>query len=125
MIENPLWVMASVRDRQLVGSHDTVGRGYLCLDPRRFGDFLTHDLWLDLDPGGRILVRVSMEGEKDDIMFYFGRAFRSLKRTEGEMARIFVNKVFFFIIVSLYNTNMLVRCRPLSGTAYLGQCSNL
>ncbi|CAE7224588.1 unnamed protein product [Rhizoctonia solani] len=93
VVENPLWVMASVRDRQLVGSHDTVGRGYLCLDPRRFGDFLTHDLWLDLDPAGRILVRVSMEGEKDDIMFYFGRAFRSLKRTEGEMARIFVNKI--------------------------------
>jgi hypothetical protein len=85
--------MASVRDRQLVGSHDTVGRGYICLDPRRFGDFLTHDLWLDLEPGGRILVRVSMEGEKDDVMFYFGRAFRSLKRTESEMARIFVNKV--------------------------------
>ncbi|KAG9095248.1 hypothetical protein FRC06_009982 [Ceratobasidium sp. 370] len=92
VVENPLWVMASVRDRQLVGSHDTVGRGYLCLDPRRFGDFLTHDLWLDLEPGGRILVRVSMEGEKDDVMFYFGRAFRSLKRTESEMAHIFVNK---------------------------------
>lgn len=114
VIENPLWVMASVRDRQLVGSHDTVGRGYLCLDPRRFGDFLTHDLWLDLEPGGRILVRVSMEGEKDDVMFYFGRAFRSLKRTENEMARIFVNKMSPTIRHSLSRATLrsLIKSKP-------------
>ena len=34
-----------------------------------------------------------MEGEKDDIQFYFGRAFRSLKRGEGDMVRIFIDKV--------------------------------
>ncbi|KAG8766230.1 hypothetical protein FRC12_007013 [Ceratobasidium sp. 428] len=114
VVENPLWVMASVRDRQLIGSHDTVGRGYLCLDPRRFGDFLTHDLWLDLEPGGRILVRVSMEGEKDDVMFYFGRAFRSLKRTEGEMARIFVNKMSPIIRHSLSRPTLrtLIKSKP-------------
>ncbi|KAF8756018.1 Munc13 (mammalian uncoordinated) homology domain [Rhizoctonia solani] len=114
VIENPLWVMASVRDRQLVGNHDTVGRGYLCLDPRRFGDFLTHDLWLDLEPAGRILVRVSMEGEKDDVMFYFGRAFRSLKRTEGEMARVFVNKVSPLIRNSLSRQTLksLIKSKP-------------
>ncbi len=85
--------MVSVRDRALVGKHDTVGRAYLCLDPRRFGDFLAHDLWMDLDTQGRVLVRVSMEGEKDDIQFYFGRAFRSLKRAEADMLRIFIDKV--------------------------------
>ncbi|KAJ7222284.1 hypothetical protein GGX14DRAFT_694515 [Mycena pura] len=72
-VDKPLWLMVSVRDRALVGKHDTVGRAYLCLDPRRFGDFLTHDLWMDLDSQGRVLVRISMEGEKDDIQFYFGR----------------------------------------------------
>ena len=86
--------MISVRDRALIGKHDTVGRAYLCLDPKRFGDFLTHDLWMDLDSQGRILLRVSMEGEKDDIQFHFGRAFRSLKRAEGDMVRIFIDKVF-------------------------------
>lgn len=87
--------MASVRDRALIGKHDTVGRAYICLDPRRFGDLMVHDLWLDLDSNGRILLRISMEGEKDDIQFYFGRAFRSLKRGEGEMVRIFIDKVRF------------------------------
>src|SRR5882762_1901436 len=48
-VDKPLWLMISIRDRALVGKHDTVGRAYLCLDPKRFGDFLTHDVWMDLD----------------------------------------------------------------------------
>ncbi|KAL1692603.1 hypothetical protein GGG16DRAFT_89763 [Schizophyllum commune] len=96
-VDKALWLMVSVRDRALVGKHDTIGRAYLCLDPRRFGDFLAHDLWMDLDSQGRILVRVSMEGEKDDIQFYFGRAFRSLKRAEADMLRIFIDKMSPFI----------------------------
>lgn len=92
-VDRPLWLMVSIRDRALVGKHDIVGRSYLCLDSRRFGDLLTHDLWMDLDSQGRVLLRVSMEGEKDEIGFYFGRAFRSLKRAESEMVRIFVDKV--------------------------------
>lgn len=89
--------MVSIRDRALVGKHDIVGRSYICLDPRRFGDLLTHDTWMDLDSQGRILLRVSMEGEKDEIGFYFGRAFRSLKRAESEMVKIFVDKVGFVV----------------------------
>lgn len=85
--------MVSVRDRALIGKHDTVGRAYICLDSRRYGDFLTHDQWMDLDTQGRILLRVSMEGEKDDPQFYFGRAFRSLKRAEADMVRVFIDKV--------------------------------
>ncbi|KAF8269635.1 hypothetical protein EI94DRAFT_1771193 [Lactarius quietus] len=85
-VEKPLWLMVSVRDRALVGKHDTVGREYICLDPKRFGDFLVHDF---------------MEGEKDDMQFYFGRAFRSLKRSEGDMVRIFIDKMSPFIRQSL------------------------
>lgn len=96
-VEKPLWLMVSVRDRALVGKHDTVGRAYLCLDPRRFSDFLAHDMWMDLDTQGRVLVRISMEGEKDDIQFYFGRAFRSLKRAEADMLRIFIDKMSPFV----------------------------
>ncbi len=93
--------MASVRDRALIGKHDTIGRAYLCLDPKRYGDFLTHDLRLDLDPQGQAHIRVSMEGEKDDAQFYFGRAFRSLKRTEDDMTRVFIDKVSEQISVML------------------------
>ena len=38
-------------------------------------------------------MRISMEGERDDIQFHFGRAFRWLKRTESDMVRTFVDKV--------------------------------
>lgn len=95
-VDSPLWVMVSVRDRSLLGKHDTVGRAYLCLDPQIFGDYLTHNLRLDLDSAGCVLVRVSMEGEKDDIEFYFGQAFRSLKRAEADMMRGFIDKVRWF-----------------------------
>lgn len=108
-VEKPLWLMASVRDRALVGKHDTVGRAYICLDPRRYGDFLAHDMFLDLDTHGRLLLRISMEGEKDDIQFYFGRAFRSLKRCEGDMVRIFIDKVCLFY-VNLPSADVDERC---------------
>ncbi|KIK64923.1 hypothetical protein GYMLUDRAFT_39327 [Collybiopsis luxurians FD-317 M1] len=103
-VDKPLWLMVSVRDRALVGKHDTVGRAYLCLDSRRFGDLMTHDLWMDLDSNGRVLIRVSMEGEKDDIQFYFGRAFRFLKRAESDMLRIFIDKMSPFIRQCLSRT---------------------
>jgi hypothetical protein len=34
-----------------------------------------------------------MEGEQDDIQFYFGRAFRALKRAESDMSRKVVDTV--------------------------------
>jgi hypothetical protein len=92
-VEKPLWLMIGVRDRVLVGKHDLVGNSYICLDPERYADLLAKDYLTDLNPNGRILLRVSMEGEKDEIGFYFGRAFRSLERAESEMVRIFVGKV--------------------------------
>lgn len=103
-VDKPLWLMCSIRDRALVGQHDVVGRGFICLNPAQYGDFLTHDVWLHLEAPnhnhqGRILLRVSMEGEKDDAQFYFGRGFRSLKRSEGDMMRIFIDKVSGWTLV--------------------------
>lgn len=116
--------MLSVRDRALIGKHDTVGRDYLCLDPRRFGDYLVHDLWLKLDTQGRVLVRISMEGEKDDIQFYFGRAFRSLKRAEGDMVRIFIDKVSGCVVYRGTVCNVLIyRCHRSSNNVCLVQFS--
>ncbi|KAJ6581995.1 hypothetical protein B0H19DRAFT_1117211 [Mycena capillaripes] len=96
-VGKPLWTTVSAHDSSLVGQYDTVGQAHLLLDPSRFGDLLAHDLWMDLDAGGRVLVKVSMEREKDDIQFYFGRAFRELKRAEGDMLRTFIDKMSPFI----------------------------
>ncbi|KAL5479036.1 hypothetical protein ACEPAI_2324 [Sanghuangporus weigelae] len=124
-VDKPLWLMVSIRDRALIGKHDTVGRAYICLDPRRFGDFLAHDLWYDLDTSGRVLLRVSMEGEKDDIQFYFGRAFRSLKRAEGEMVRIFIDKMAPFIQQSLSRAVLKSLIKPGSTLDYTKALENV
>ena len=54
---------------------------------------MPREYWLDLDTQGRLLLRVSMEGERDDIQFYFGKSFRTLKRTERDMTRKITDKV--------------------------------
>jgi Ca2+-dependent lipid-binding protein len=89
----PLNIIATVWDWDALGDHDYVGRTSLKLDPAHFGDYLPREYWLDLDTQGRVLLRVSMEGERDDIQFYIGKAFRTLKRTEREMTRKITEKV--------------------------------
>lgn len=92
-IRGSAWFMATVRHRVLTGKHDLLGRAYLRLDPRLYEDLISKDVLLPLDTRGHLLFRISMEGERDDIQFHFGRAFRWLKRTESDMVRTFVDKV--------------------------------
>ena len=97
----PLNVIATVWDWDVLGDHDCLGRTSLKLDPSHFNDFLPREYWLDLDTQGRVLVRVSMEGERDDIQFYFGKAFRTLKRTERDMTRKITDKLSAYILQCL------------------------
>lgn len=92
-VTGALNVIATLWDWDTFGDHDYVGRTSLKLDPSHFNDYLPHEYWLDLDTQGRLLLRVSMEGERDDIQFYFGKAFRLLKRTERDMIRMITDKV--------------------------------
>lgn len=91
--QGPLNIIATIWDWDALGDHDCVGRTSLKLDPSHFRDFMPREYWLDLDTQGRLLLRVSMEGERDDIQFYFGKAFRTLKRTERDMTRKITDKV--------------------------------
>ncbi|KZF22099.1 hypothetical protein L228DRAFT_230431 [Xylona heveae TC161] len=95
--QGPLNIIATVWDWDAVGDHDCVGRTSIKLDPSHFGDFLPREYWLDLDTQGRLLLRVSMEGERDDIQFYFGKAFRTLKRAERDMTRKITDKLSSYI----------------------------
>jgi Ca2+-dependent lipid-binding protein len=98
--QGALNIIATVWDWDTLGDHDCVGRASLKLDPSHFGDFVPREYWLDLDTQGRILLRVSMEGERDDIQFYFGKAFRTIKRTERDMTRKITDKVSRIAMVS-------------------------
>ncbi|KAF1985551.1 C2 domain protein [Aulographum hederae CBS 113979] len=93
----PLNLIATAWDWDMMGDHDCLGRTSLKLDPSHFRDYLPREFWLDLDTQGRILLRVSMEGERDDIQFYFGKTFRTLKRTERDMTRSITDKLSAYI----------------------------
>lgn len=95
--KSPLNIIATIWDWDNFGDHDYVGRTSLKLDPAHFSDFMPREYWLDLDTQGRLLLRVSMEGERDDIQFYFGRTFRTLKRTERDMTRKITDKLSAYI----------------------------
>ncbi|TIB08810.1 hypothetical protein E3P89_02919 [Wallemia ichthyophaga] len=100
-----LWIGATLWDRSTIGEHKLIGRGYLKLDPPKYEDCLPQDKWLKLDSNnGAVLLRVSMEGEKDDIQFHFGRANISLKRAESDMCRTIVDKMSPFIQQCLNRT---------------------
>ncbi|KAI9771144.1 MAG: hypothetical protein M1840_002495 [Geoglossum simile] len=95
--QGPLNIIATVWDWDTLGDHDCVGRTSIKLDPSHFSDYMPREYWLDLDTQGRLLLRVSMEGERDDIQFYFGKAFRTLKRTERDMTRQITDKLSSYI----------------------------
>ncbi|KAF1944615.1 hypothetical protein EJ02DRAFT_83890 [Clathrospora elynae] len=97
----PLNIVATIWDWDTLGDHDCVGRTSLKLDPSHFRDYMPREYWLDLDTQGRLLLRVSMEGERDDIQFYFGKSFRTLKRTERDMTRKITDKLSSFISYKL------------------------
>ncbi|KAF2093515.1 hypothetical protein NA57DRAFT_48383 [Rhizodiscina lignyota] len=93
----PLNIIATIWDHDTLGDHDCVGRTSLKLDPAHFRDYVPREYWLDLDTQGRLLLRVSMEGERDDIRFWFGKGMRGLKRCEREMTRGIVDKLSAYI----------------------------
>ncbi|KAF1731928.1 uncharacterized protein CRV24_008119 [Beauveria bassiana] len=92
-VQGPVNLIATVWDYDTFGNHDCAGRTSLKIDPVHFGDYLPREFWLDLDTQGRVLIRVSMEGERDDIQFHFGKAFRHLKRAERDMVRKITDKL--------------------------------
>ncbi|KAI7904405.1 uncharacterized protein BX663DRAFT_560086 [Cokeromyces recurvatus] len=86
-------VLALVYDEDVIGADEECGGVWFKLGPSYYGDFQTHELVLNFNPQGRLILRVSMEGEKDDIQFWFGKAFRVLKRAENDAAGLIVDKM--------------------------------
>ncbi|QUC19741.1 uncharacterized protein UV8b_03982 [Ustilaginoidea virens] len=115
-VQGPVNIIATVWDYDTIGDHDYVGRTSLKLDPVHFSDYLPREFWLELDSQGRILIRVSMEGERDDIQFHFGKAFRHLKRTERDMVRKITDKLTTQISATLSRETL----RGLLGTGGIG-----
>ncbi|CAO3595997.1 unnamed protein product [Absidia cylindrospora] len=90
-------VLGVVYDEDLLTSHDECGGAWFKLSPEYFDDYQSHELALDLHPQGKLVLRITMEGEKDDIQFWFGKAFRTLKRAENDAAGLIVDRMGRYI----------------------------
>lgn len=73
------------------GAHGVCGRGFVQLEPRKFKhDGFPQEIYLDLDPHGRLLVEIAVESEREDAIFAMGRAHRALKRAEQRIIKLIV-----------------------------------
>ncbi|KAI8333569.1 hypothetical protein BC941DRAFT_433809 [Chlamydoabsidia padenii] len=90
-------VLGVVYDEDLLSAHDECGVAWFKLSPEYFDDYQSHELVLDLHPQGKLVLRITMEGEKDDIQFWFGKAFRTLKRAENDAAGLIVDRMGRYI----------------------------
>ncbi|KAF9357323.1 hypothetical protein BGX34_009439 [Mortierella sp. NVP85] len=83
--------LVRIYDSDKVHKNRLCGWQHLSIDPQDYEDYMPHDVWLDLSQVGRLLLRITMRGERDDIQFFFGRTFRSLKRKEADMSGMIVD----------------------------------
>ena len=56
-------------------------------------DHQTHDIWIKLDPQGRILIRITMDGEGEDIDFFYKNAKQRLMRALIDFLRALVHRI--------------------------------
>ena len=92
----------SVYDYDLIGSDDICGE--IKIPISRLKPLLqtadSQDIWLDLQPQGRVLLRVQLESMAyqtesglADIDYYFRKAFRELKRNTSDLLGIMIESV--------------------------------
>ena len=91
--ERDVEALAMVYDEDMIGANQECGSVWFKLSPSYFDDYQMHDLNLPLHPQGKLHLRVSLVGEKDDIQFWFVKAFRTLKRSENDAGAMIVDQV--------------------------------
>lgn len=80
------------------GTHGVCGRALVQLEPRKFKhDGIPQEIYLDLDPQGRLLIEIAVESEREDAIFAMGRAHRALKRSQQRLTKLIVAKFSNFI----------------------------
>ncbi|TPX67091.1 hypothetical protein SpCBS45565_g03990 [Spizellomyces sp. 'palustris'] len=60
---------------------------------RKLGDHQTHDVYVEMEPQGRVLVRFTMEGADEDVDFWFRRSKEKLGRTRDDFVRALTGKI--------------------------------
>jgi hypothetical protein len=90
-----------VYSKNLITSDEFVGKAVIDLNGRtsrlrrKLMDHHTHDVFIELEPQGRVLIRLTMEGEEEDVDFWFRRSRERLGRTRDDFLRSLSGKVCF------------------------------
>ncbi|KAI9318895.1 hypothetical protein DFJ73DRAFT_338207 [Zopfochytrium polystomum] len=60
---------------------------------RKLSDHHTHDVFVETEPQGRLLLRLTMEGEEEDVNFWFRRSRERLNRTRDDFVRALCSRI--------------------------------
>jgi hypothetical protein len=96
----------SIHSKNLISSDQLCGRATIELHRgtrlrRKLMDHQTHDVYVATEPQGQILLRMTLEGEEENIDFWFLRSKEKLNRTKDDFIRAICSKVYFFVFLLL------------------------
>ena len=96
-----------VYSKNLLTSDDSIGLGIINLEAgspirNRLSDHQTHNISMDLTPQGRIFLRLTHEGEVEDIDFWFRKCRGTFRRTRQDLLRIIAAKVYILNLIFRY-----------------------
>ncbi|RKO83581.1 hypothetical protein BDK51DRAFT_50831, partial [Blyttiomyces helicus] len=88
----------AVLSKNLLTSDECAGRAVVDLGPRtrlkrKLADHQTHDVYIEMEPQGRVLVRLTMEGADEDVDFWFRRSKERLGRTRDDFVRALTARI--------------------------------
>ncbi|KAI0243463.1 hypothetical protein L0F63_006918 [Massospora cicadina] len=88
-LDSPRDLQIRIFDRDLL-TDDLCGEGVLRLDPQANWSREDADIWLELEPQGRVLFSISTADEKDDPHYYVTKAIRILEMHEMDLLQSMV-----------------------------------
>ncbi|KAF1804198.1 hypothetical protein V8B55DRAFT_1512014 [Mucor lusitanicus] len=95
--EDDVDVCVIVNDEDVITADEECGAAWFTLSPKFSELYQKDDLVLHLSPQGSLVLRVNIESEKNDIQFWFGKAFRTLKTSDMDAAWLIVDKMTPYI----------------------------
>jgi hypothetical protein len=108
---NPIWgetfevllprvdkLSAFVYSKNIISADDLAGQGSIDLSSgsslqRRLLNHQTHKVTVDLEPQGALVLRITHDGEVEDVDFWFRKTKERLKRTRNDFFRVIVSRV--------------------------------
>jgi len=67
-----------------------------------YNNHQTHDIWVELEPQGRILIRLTKMGNSENLEFHLKQATHHLKRCRDDFVRAIVNRMVPYMRIVLY-----------------------